>query len=365
MIVPYPIVPADEGGRRRAVSLIKHLAVEHTVVLLTPRSSAYEGCDLPATMYQTTPAGRRHQIVSPGFLRRAFAIIRDERPDVILIEYAWSGLHGALLARRFGLPLILDAPNVEGDRYRSTGTRFWRAIAAYESLVTRVATQIFVVSEDDRRRFIATGVRATKLQVVPNGVDPDAMHPDAAARAAVRSELGIAAGTVLHLFFGQLDYGPNRDALAVIARELIPRLDAQDRPYELVVTGKGDIERLRSTYRHARLRFVGAVPSIASYINAADDVLVPITSGGGTRLKVLESIACGAPVVSTSIGAEGIDRSVCGDLLSIADDWEAFVARLPGNPSLESSRAVPAGFLDMYSWANIVRRIDWRLPAAR
>lgn len=365
MIVPYPIVPADEGGRRRAVSLIKHLAAEHAIVLLTPRSSAYAASDLPATIYQTTAPGRRHQILSPGFLRRASAIIRDERPDVILIEYAWSGLHGALLARRFGLPLVLDAPNVEGDRFRSTGARYWRAIAAYEACVTRVAAQVFVVSEEDRARFIAKGVRGTKLQLVPNGVDPESMHPDVAAGTAVRRELGIADGTRMHLFFGQLDYAPNRDALEVISRELLPRLDAAGGAYEIVVAGKGNVDRLRTMHRHPRLRFAGAVPSIAPYINAADDVLVPISSGGGTRLKILEAIACGTPVVSTSVGAEGIDRGVCGDLLAIADEWDAFVARLTGDRAVKSDRNVPGGFLDMYSWANIVRRIDWQAATKR
>ena len=178
MIVPFPIVPPDDGGRRRPYSLLKHLAPEHELVLLTPRSPANATHGLPVTLYETSAPGRQHQILSPGFLRRAFAILHRERPDVLMIEFPWSGIHGAILARRLGIPLILDAPNVEGDRFRTTGARYWRAVAAYEGLVARLASRIFVVSEEDRARFVAKGVRRSKIDVVPNGVDPEIMRPD-------------------------------------------------------------------------------------------------------------------------------------------------------------------------------------------
>lgn len=363
MIVPFPIVPPDDGGRRRPYSLLKHLAPEHDLVLLTPRSPANAAHDLPVTLYETSAPGRRHQILSRSFLTSALTILRRERPDLLIIEFPWSGIHGAILAKRLGIPLVLDAPNVEGDRFRTTGAPYWRGVAAYEWLVARLASRVFVVSEEDRARFIAKGVPAAKLAVVPNGVDPGIMHPDEAARAAVRAELGIDDSTRMHFFFGQLDYAPNREALAIIASEILPRLDATGGDYQLTVAGKGDLAAPRAAYSHPRLRFLGAVPAIAPYINAADDVLVPIRSGGGTRLKILETIACGTPVVSTTIGAEGIDAAVCGGLLAIEDGWDAFAAKLSGAGAVKRTGNVPAGFLDRYSWATIVHRIEWHRVA--
>jgi glycosyltransferase involved in cell wall biosynthesis len=215
-----------------------------------------------------------------------------------------------------------------------------------------------VVSEEDRQRFVRKRIAASKIDVLPNGVDPQEMHPDPAAGEAVRREIGISTETKMLLFFGQLQYAPNRDALHALRTEVLPRLDSCGLRYEAIVAGKGDLPDLKRRLAHPRLRFVGAVSDIASYISAADAVLAPIESGGGTRLKILESVACGTPVVSTSIGAEGIARQPCGELLRIADGWDAFAGAVasvgvkPGN--------VPAPFLDMYSWSNIVGRVDWQ-----
>ena len=357
MIVPYPIFPPDEGGRIRAYNLLKHLAAAgHDMLLLTPTSPP-PPADLPVRFFETTTAGRRKQVFDPGFMLRAGKILKAERPDIVLSEFIWPAVHGAYLARRLGVPLVLDAHNVEGNRFRSAGAPVWPLVAAYERLALRLATKILVVSEEDRERFTKRGVRAAKMQIVPNGVDPAVVHPDAEAGEAVRRELGIAAETKMLLFFGQLGYAPNQQAVRTIHDELLPRLDRSGTDYTFIVVGKNH-ESVARVDSHPRLRFTGAVRAIAPYINAADAVAVPITSGGGTRLKILESIACATPVVSTSMGAEGIDRAACGGLLTIADDWDAFSATLAAPCDVKDGN-VPAPFLDMYSWKNIVSRIDW------
>jgi glycosyltransferase involved in cell wall biosynthesis len=227
-------------------------------------------------------------------------------------------------------------------------------VDVYERLVTRFAASIFAVSEEDRRRFLGRGVPARKLQVVPNGVDPEALRPDPEEGAAVRAQLGLHPGSRMLLFFGQLDYAPNRQAVDIVLRELAPRLTAT-----IIVAGKGSAPPFRRGDRNAQIRFIGSVPAMRPWINAADAVIVPVTSGGGTRLKILEAIACGTPVVSTSIGAEGIDRSVCGDLLSVVDGWDAFAA-IAATVMANEPRRVPPGFVERYSWESIVHAIRWR-----
>lgn len=240
-------------------------------------------------------------------------------------------------------------------RFRRAGARLWRLIDAYERLVAKGARKIFAVSQEDRARFVARGVRADRVDIVPNGVDTTVIFPDAAAGAGVRRDLGIDERAMVLLFAGQLDYAANREALAALDREILPRLDRLAPGYTMLVVGKGNTESLRSEYPHPRLRFLGRVESVAPYINAANAMLVPIISGGGTRLKIVEAIACGVPAISTSFGAEGIERDACGDLLTIADGWDRFASaaamRVPRRAS------PPDAFLEMYAWANIIERV--------
>jgi glycosyltransferase involved in cell wall biosynthesis len=369
-LVPYPIFPPDEGGRRRAYSLLKFLSREHEMLLLTPASPANAACDLAVRVIETGAPGRLRQIASPALYRRLAAIVRDERPDVLLLEFPWSGLHASLLARRHGVPFVLDAHNVEADRFRATGSRSAPLVSLLERVTARRAGRVWCVSPEDGDRFIARGVAPGRIDVVPNGVDPSVMHPDEESRAVMRASLGVAPGERVVLFFGQLDYAPNRDALAIIEREIAPRLAAMEGRVRIVVAGKGAPAAGTMAAAAAGgvpVTYAGAVPDIAACINAADVVIAPLTSGGGTRLKILESIACGAPVISTSLGAQGIDVAACAPLLTLADGWDAFAAAL-GRISGDKQRNVPAAFLDMYSWANIVQRCHWpplRAPADR
>lgn len=357
MIVPAPIVPTNEGGRVRIYNLLVGLAARHEMLLLTPRDAAYSEHEIPAVVHQIARPGRRAQIISPHFMREARAILGRERPDVMLVEFPWSGLHAMYLSRRTGIPYVLDAHNVEGDRFRSTGSRAWRAVAFYERIVARVANSVFAVSESDCQRFAARGIPRTRLQLVPNGVDPLQFHRDDSARDETRGALGISSGTRLVLFFGQLDYQPNREALHIIEREILPRIEGAARDVRILIVGKRP-PNLPSLFEHPAVRYAGVVPAMPRYLNAADVVIAPLRTGGGTRLKLLESIASGTPVVSTAAGAEGIAAAVGGPLLFVEDGWDEFVKRLLDDEHVKRGN-VPAPFLDMYSWANIVRRIVW------
>jgi glycosyltransferase involved in cell wall biosynthesis len=352
MIAPYPVYPANEGGRVRAANLLKQWsATGNGAVLFSPRGTEGAGPE-SVSMHHLTGRGRARQFIDPGFLRRAPEIARRERVDVVVSEYPWPGLHGAYLARRLRVPFVLDLPNVEADRFRSTGSPAWPYVAAYERIVTRLARRIFVVSEDDRRRLTARGVGAERIRIVPNGVDPGELYRDEAARAETRARLGIADDVRVVLFFGQLSYAPNQEALAVLERELAPRLARRNDRTEVIVVGKRE-----GTEMPAGVRYAGTVPHMRPYINAADVVAVPVTSGGGTRLKILETVACGTPVVSTAVGAEGIDRGVCGGLLTVVHGWEDFAEALASDDVKRGN--TPPGFIDMYSWASIASRIEW------
>ncbi|MGC8919134.1 glycosyltransferase family 4 protein [Streptomyces sp. PG2] len=121
------------------------------------------------------------------------------------------------------------------------------------------------------------------------------------------------------LFQGSFDWPPNADAAAWLTREVLPRLHARVPGARVVLAGKPAPEV--AALAGPCVEVTGMVPSMAPYLRAADLVVVPLRVGSGTRIKILEAFAHGVPVVSTTIGAEGLDV-VAGEHLALADGAE-------------------------------------------
>jgi len=359
LISPLDVFPPDDGGRRRIYSFVKGLAQRHEVAFVCPRIANRAAVDLALPIYEVNLPGPIYELFYPPFVLRLRQIMREERPDVLHLEFIWHGLH-AVLARFPGHPILaVNSHNVEGDRFRQTGRRTWRLVSLYERWVLSRADRVFVVSDDDCRRFVDRGVDPAKMQVLPNGFDRHIFYPNPEARPRVLDALGLPADTRLLLFFGQFAYQPNREAIEALGREVMPRLDTSVTGHRLALVGKGLIPVVEAARTHPRILSVGRVDAIADYINAADVVLVPVQAGGGTRLKIIESIACGKTVVSTQVGAEGIDARLCGDHLRISRNWEEFAAltveALNGPMWQEATQA----FTDEYEWDSIVARLRY------
>lgn len=358
-VSPTDIFPPNTGGMSRIYNLIKQLLRWHEVILVCPQLANPSAQDLPLRIYPIGERGRR-QFVNPAYVWRLRSLIKQERPDIILTGLIWPGLAVLLARLSRRIPIFVDAHNVESHRFRTMGSRWWWAMSLYESLIIRLADQVFVVSEEDRRRLEQLGMSPEKAQLIPNGYDEERFYPDAAAGAAARRNLGVAAEERLLLYFGHLGYPPNVEGLELLHREILPRLDRRNLAYRLVVAGRGATDKVRQQLGHPRVLFVGLVERIEDLINAADVVAVPLLRGGGTRIKIIESIACGRPVVSTPTGAEGLDRTTCADRLIIADGWDAFACALKAAAVRPSgATAVPPAFRERYSWSPIGERIHF------
>jgi glycosyltransferase involved in cell wall biosynthesis len=161
---------------------------------------------------------------------------------------------------------------------------------------------------------------ATPVVVAPNGVDPDALTPTPPGAAA--------------LFVGLLSYAPNRDAMTWFARDVLPHLGA-DGPDVLVAGRDPGPELSALAARAPRLRLLGFVPDLAPLYARAGVFVNPMRGGGGTRLKMLEAMAAGKAVVSTTIGAEGLALTPGRDVV-VADRPQEFAA------AVRALRADPA-----------------------
>lgn len=357
VVSPLDIFPPNTGGMSRTYNLIKSLLPRYEIALACPTLSQPTAQDLPIRIHQLVQPGKA-QFVSPLFVRKLRAVIKREAPDVILASFVWT-VPAVWLARLPGTtPIYLDTQNVETERIRGAGARWWRLAAPYERLATHLADRVLVVSEEDGDLLKRLGMPNGKAALLPNGYDEESFFPDPGAGRTMRQSMGITDHELMLLYFGHMGYAPNQEALEALYRKVLPTFDQQGMEYRLVVAGRHSAE-LGQRYQHPRMTFAGVVDRIQDAINAADVVVVPLLRGGGTRVKIIESVACGTPVVSTTAGAAGLQREAFGELLTVVDGWEKFacatalVARRP-----RDARVVPAGFSEQYAWRSIVRRLE-------
>jgi glycosyltransferase involved in cell wall biosynthesis len=235
----------------------------------------------------------------------------------------------------------------------------WLKLARYERAVMNSADGIAAVSEEDRRMLLRLQPTA-RIGVVPNGVDT--RHFSRAALIAERGgPLSLAEGTIV--FSGTLDFRPNIDAVLWFADEVLPRIRARRPDTRLLVVGKRPAPALQALAEQGALTLTGEVPDARPYIAGAAVYVVPMRIGGGVRLKLLEAMALEAPVVSTTMGAEGVAGLRADEHCLVADDPAGFAAavlRVLDEPML--SRRLGAAGRELarqrYDWAAIVPRLE-------
>ena len=301
---------------------------------------------------------------SRAYQRRLAELLASTRFDLVhadsldLARYlpACSGLPVACTHIDIESALLRRRAAVERNPLLSAYFRYQaRRMAEVErEWCERVALNV-TVSERDRER-IADRAPQARIAVVPNGVDTEAFVPgDTPAQ-------GVA-------FVGGTNPFPNLDALHFFSADVLPHLRAAAGAVPLTWIGRASPEQRRDYAAHDGIDLTGYVDDVRPMMRAAACHIVPLRVGGGTRLKILNSWAMGKPVVSTSVGCEGL-AAVDGENILIRDEPAAFaeaVARVLTDAALADrlGRAGRATVERVYSW-NVVcdRMIDAYLSLA-
>ena len=181
-------------------------------------------------------------------------------------------------------------------------------------------------------------------------------------RTEVLQRHGIHPDDKIFMFFGVLKYLPSIESLSIIIDEISPRLKKLmgDRGYKILICGGGLSKEYQSRFNDLKKNnvvYAGFVEDINSYIRSSDVVMNPAMQSGGIKSKVIEAIGQNRPVVSTSMGAIGIDTTVCGNKLQVVVDnnWDMFANSLVNALSLTGD--TPQAFFDKYSWQGIAKNV--------
>ena len=301
----------------------------------------------------------------PSLRREIRRVLGSRRFDIATVEFPFLA-NQPLDARPDGAPAplrVLDEHNIEFDLARQQASDEhgllrrvhnavnWPKLRREEVHAFRTFDGVTFcsVADEQRARALVPSLRST---VVPNAVDIEEFRPDPGLPASDGQTV---------MFFGAINYFPNVDGLLYLLREIWPRIEQSHPRARLKIVGQHPTPQILS-FQGPRIEVTGKVDDLRPHLSSAAVTVVPLRIGGGTRFKILEAMAMARPVVSTSIGAEGIDARQGQDLL-LADTPESFaqaVGRVLDDPRLgaELGRRGRALVEASYSWNAVGGRLE-------
>ena len=353
--VPFPLT---DGGRIRVFNLLKQIAQKSDVTLLaleTQPTDAEGVTELQQLGIQVhlVPNAPTLPRVSFGTLANAFLkrqpitvarydlpVYRQKFRELVATEnfalVHYEMFHTAQFRTEVDLPSVLSQQNVDSAIWRrlcgETANPFYKfaywtqqlAFQRYERGLSPKFDAVTCTSDIDAAVF-QRHCSADNIEIIPNGVDVTHYQPD------------FTSETPAHLIYiGSMDWYPNEDAVAFFAAEVLPGIQDKVPDVQFSIVGGNPSTRVQKLAAREGVIVTGRVPEIKPYFAEATVFVVPLRIGSGTRLKILEALAMGKAIVSTSVGAEGLDLKD-GEEIFIADEPTTFadaVTRLLTDASL-------------------------------
>lgn len=363
---PYPL---DNGSRVRAYHLIRHLGLRHDVTLVSfglPRGgeerAPLEACCARVEVVPPVLLGAEglgsHGLLSRTprhFVQTDNATMRARVAALAASHDAAVGLQidaARYLAEVTALPRVFDEVEVSVPREQYLRAATWRTRARhgltwwkfrrYVTDIIHAFDRVTVVSNLEREALGSMGCAIDRIDVVPNGVEVPPLGPPHARVARL-------------IYPGAVTFSANLDAVRYFVREILPLVRRQHPALELVVTGATDGVDVGGLQQPGVV-FTGRLPSVDALVAESAACIVPLRIGGGTRLKILQAMALGTPVVTTSKGAEGLE---------VIDDHHLLMADAPDAFARQVDRVLTDELLGarlrQQAWQLVKTTYDWTL----
>lgn len=375
--------PVDKGGKIRTYNMLKELKRDHEITYLTldeqsdPEAKllAKEYCETLITVpHKTRPkfsvpfyAELAANLVSslPYFMKKYESIpmrlaiaelLARNSFDVLVCDFLQPAIN---LPRPLSVPSVLFQHNVEATIWRRHYEvqqnpikrvylyNQWRKAQRYEADTCRQFDFVVAVSPQDSE-IICKEYGVQHVDQVATGVDTEYFKPNGDVNPQPRSLV----------FTGSMDWLPNEDAMQYFIKQILPLIREAVPDITLTIVGRNPYPSLvELSQDDPKLIVTGRVHDVRPYIEQAAAYIVPIRVGGGTRLKIYEAMAMGKPVISTSVGAEGLPLNDGVELL-LADTPKEFaeaVIRVVTDSVLADRLATRAAQMvrDRFGWRNV------------
>jgi polysaccharide biosynthesis protein PslH len=375
---PYP---PTFGSKVRAFHIIRHLAREHEVTVMSLARSAQEAAEAQGIAPHCS-AHRVFRVHNPVQALKVAVTLptsvtaseaffhswRLQRAIADHLEHHACDLvvgHCSAIGRAIGaaanVPRIIDYCDVDSQKWRDYATfkpapAAWgyrwegHRLAAAERRIAAQCAAVTVATQGERDALQRLGIRGN-THVFPNGVDGTYFAP---ANEPYDGELLT--------FVGRMDYFPNEQCMVEFCAEVLPLVRRQRPHARLQIVGAEPTPRVLALGRLPGVTVSGAVPDVRPYVQRSALTVAPLKIARGTQNKILESMAMGVPVVCSSIAGHGVD-AVPGEHLLVADEYTAqadAILRVMGDGALRQ-RLADAGrarVLSHHNWDTSMRRFD-------
>ncbi len=339
----------DTGGKIRTGKILEQLSKAHEITLVSNIEAEKDEAYLPeisrlCTRFVPVPWKEIPKFSARFFVRLVFQMFsiypvsvlndtsqslkrvleneyRARKYDVVICDFVQSALNFCGIT---GTPAILFQHNVESqiskrhfDRAKGIVAKFfwwlqWKKLFFFEKKNCKHFDTVIAVSAQDRELFQSLyGVH--NVVTIPTGVDIEHFYP--------QEEPEIPSSLV---FVGSMDWLPNEDAVLYFAKEMLPILKEKTSEIRLTVVGRNPSPRLKKYLATVpEIELTGWVEDVRPFIAKAALYIVPIRIGGGTRMKIYEAMAMGKAILSTSIGAEGLEVND-GNNIQLEDEASQF-----------------------------------------
>ncbi|MHA1251120.1 MAG: glycosyltransferase family 4 protein [Candidatus Helarchaeota archaeon] len=383
ILTPQLPFPPDNGAKIREFYLLKHLSDKYNITLFSFIKSSKEinfvqKLEKYCNRVETVVIKRHSKLYHlPGIFwylirfeppenkfffskemqRKIMRIIKKEHFDIVQIEHSIMAPYVKIFDGLNHLKMILTLHNVESARFytlfkaekdKTKKIQFllnWIFMKKWEAIFAEKFNRCIVTSENESKRLYRLNPRLN-ISIIPNGIEVDEIK----FTPANTNKNSI-------LFIGTMNYEPNVDAVLYFYKKIFPFIKREIQDVKFFIVGKDPPSKIEKLGEKDGVIVTGYVNDIQSYYEQCDVSVVPLRSGGGTRLKILESMAFGRPVISTSFGCEGLDVK-SGVNIIIANKTEEFIVniiRLLKNKKLRNTLALNARKLveEKYNYRNI------------
>ena len=388
MLSPETPWPLDRGSKIRIYHTLKELSCSHDVTLIalaegTTQDEAESALPFSRHLHtmQLPRQSRLSVTVRSLLLNKTYRAAKFDHPrlkelvahtlhsqhyDVLWVHFLNMFSHLPPLLRSEAVTILdqHNADELEWESYLEAGNVAFRAFALqniwklrrFQDKALRKANVVCSVSESDAA-FMRKRVPAScQVWTVPNGVDTEHFFPPS-------GHVGGRSNAII--FCGSMDITMNMDAVARFAKDIFPLVRKSIPDAEFWIVGRNPGTTTTRLESVAGIRVTGSVIDVRPYYEKARVAVSPFRYGGGTKLKVLEAMALGVPVVATQVGCQGIE-AVPGQHLFTEDKSEEFAQRvidLLRNSDLWRTMSVAARSLveSKYSWTSIMSDAGGRL----